>query len=160
MRTYEQFLTEYGHSHQNPVNTIIHLFCVPIIFFSTAGLGWCVSLGQFIPGLSPEVASWVNLTTLAAIPVTLFYAKLGRSSLLTGLAWMAISVALCVAIQNAGLPLLWISAVLWMLAWVVQFVGHHIEGAKPSFSDDLVFLLIGPLFVQKKFERLLGSDSR
>jgi uncharacterized membrane protein YGL010W len=43
---------------------------------------------------------------------------------------------------------LWaVAGAVWIAAWVVQLVGHNIEGAKPSFFDDLVFLLIGPLFV-------------
>ena len=49
--------------------------------------------------------------------------------------------------------------VTWLVAWVMQFYGHHVEGAKPSFSDDLIFLLIGPLFVQEKFFRLIRTGS-
>jgi uncharacterized membrane protein YGL010W len=44
----------------------------------------------------------------------------------------------------AVLPL---SIALFVLAWIGQFIGHKIEGKKPSFLDDLRFLLIGPLFV-------------
>ena len=39
---------------------------------------------------------------------------------------------------------LWIYLVLFVVAWIGQFIGHKIEGAKPSFFDDLKFLLIGP----------------
>ena len=40
-----------------------------------------------------------------------------------------------------------LSLVLFVLAWIGQFIGHQIEGRKPSFLDDVRFLLIGPLFV-------------
>jgi uncharacterized membrane protein YGL010W len=48
------------------------------------------------------------------------------------------------------------AAVLWIAAWVLQFYGHQVEGAKPSFIEDLVFLLIGPLFVMDKVYRRMG----
>jgi uncharacterized membrane protein YGL010W len=157
MRTRDQFLTEYARSHVNPLNKIIHMFCVPAIFFATGGIGWCVSASLF-PGM-PEVARWVNLSTLAAIPIAYFYARLGPSTLATGLVWMILTFAGCVAIEMAGLPLFGISVVMWVVAWAVQFYGHYVEGAKPSFGDDLVFLLIGPLFVQEKLGRLVRTGT-
>jgi uncharacterized membrane protein YGL010W len=36
---------------------------------------------------------------------------------------------------------------LFMIGWVFQFVGHYFEGRKPAFVDDLVGLLVGPMFV-------------
>jgi uncharacterized membrane protein YGL010W len=159
MRTRDQFLSEYARSHVNPLNKVIHMFCVPAIFFATGGLGWCVPVGSLIPGLPPEVAHWINLSTLAAVPIAYFYARLGPATLATGLVWMILTFAGCVAIEMAGLPLLGISLVTWAVAWVVQFYGHYVEGAKPSFGDDLVFLLIGPLFVQEKFGRLVRTGS-
>ena len=53
---------------------------------------------------------------------------------------------------SVGLSLFWTSAVLWVLSWAVQIYGHKVEGAKPSFADDLVFFLIGPLFVMDKLQ--------
>jgi uncharacterized membrane protein YGL010W len=40
-----------------------------------------------------------------------------------------------------------LSIAIFVVAWIGQFIGHKIEGKKPSFLDDLRFLLIGPLFV-------------
>ncbi|HXG27873.1 MAG TPA: Mpo1-like protein [Nevskiales bacterium] len=51
------------------------------------------------------------------------------------------------ALEASPLPLWAVAGGLWPAAWFVQLVGHNIEGAKPSFFDELVFLLIGPLFV-------------
>ena len=66
---------------------------------------------------------------------------------------------MCFVIQSMYWPLLWISIGVWVAAWIAQFYGHRVEGAKPSFSDDLIFLLIGPLFVQEKFGRLVRTGT-
>lgn len=153
MRTLTEFLDAYAESHQNPSNQIIHMICVPAIFFATLALLWLVPLGRLIPGLPAESAIWVNAATVLMPAAALIYLRLSVGSLLIGGAWTAISVALIVLIQQAGLPLFAIAALIWVLAWAVQFYGHHLEGAKPSFADDLIFLLIGPLFVQHKLHR-------
>ena len=154
MRSYDQFITEYAKSHRNVTNQIIHLICVPAIFFASVGLLWCVTLPLDKLGLlqdTPEFAkSWANLATLLFVPILFFYSRLGFKSVVTGVMWSVLSVAGCLWIESAGWSLLWVSAGVWVAAWIVQFYGHYVEGAKPSFGDDIVFLLIGPLFVQKK----------
>ncbi len=159
MRSREQFIEKYAQSHANPANQVIHLVCVPAIFAATAALGWVVPLGRLLPRVPVEWAHWINLGTLGALPVLAFYARLGLPSLLTGLGWLALSFGACVAVQASGVSLLWSAAAVWLVAWVVQVYGHRLEGAKPSFLDDLVFLLIGPLFVQDKLLRLARTGS-
>lgn len=58
--------------------------------------------------------------------------------------------------QKTGGPALWlICTIIFILSWIGQFIGHKIEGKKPSFLDDLKFLMIGPIwllhFILKKF---------
>ena len=115
MRTRDQFLTEYARSHVNPLNKVIHMFCVPAIFFATGGIGWCIPIGKFL-GLPPDVARLVNVSTLIALPILFFYARLGPSTLLTGLVWMMITLGGCLVLDTAGLPLLAISA-WWSGSW-------------------------------------------
>jgi len=67
MRSLKQFLDDYQVSHQNPVNAMIHLVCVPAIFFSSLGLLWAIPVGRWL-GLPPDVARWVNPATLLALP--------------------------------------------------------------------------------------------
>lgn len=156
MRTEAEFLAEYAKSHRNRINQIVHMICVPLIFFATLGLFWMLPVGQWLPGV-PEAwqawQAWLNLATLGALPVMLFYARLSWWSTLTGLVWLTLSFVGIVALERTGLPLLPLFAGIWVAAWAVQFWGHKVEGAKPSFADDLVFLLIGPLFVQQKLQR-------
>ncbi|PZQ26355.1 MAG: DUF962 domain-containing protein, partial [Stenotrophomonas acidaminiphila] len=45
---------------------------------------------------------------------------------------------------------------VFVLAWIAQFIGHKIEGKKPSFLTDLTYLLIGPVWVLSKFYRKMG----
>ena len=150
MRNLRQYLDDYQVSHQHPLNALIHVICVPTIFFSTLGLLWAIPVGRWL-GLPPVL----NGATLLALPALLFYARLSLGAAAAMIAWFGASVALIAGIEAAGWPLVWICAGLWAAAWAVQFYGHEVEGAKPSFIEDLFFLLIGPLFVMQKLYRRL-----
>lgn len=159
MRTLEQFLDTYAVSHQNPLNQVIHVICVPAIFFATLAMMWLVPVGRFIPSVPADIAPSINLATLFMPVAGIFYARLSLGSLVTGTIWTVLSVLLVLAIQHAHLPLLAIAATVWIAAWLGQFYGHHVEGAKPSFADDILFLLVGPLFVQQKLVRWATTGS-
>jgi len=129
-RAIDTLLAQYSESHLHPTNEVIHFICVPIIVFTLLGLLWC---------LHPLVA-------LAMVVASMwYYFTLSRpfawGMLLMSAAMLAILAALP---PQAVLPL---SVIVFVLAWIGQFIGHKIEGKKPSFFDDLRFLLIGPLFV-------------
>ena len=68
---------------------------------------------------------------------------------------MMLSVSVWLAAQSTGLWLAW-GAGLFIVGWVIQFVGHYWEGRKPAFMDDIVGLLIGPLFVLAEMGFVLG----
>ena len=70
--------------------------------------------------------------------------------------WLALSLAAVVVVDRSALSLGWSAAALWLLAWAVQVWGHKVEGKKPSFVDDLVFLLVGPMFVSIELAHKLG----
>lgn len=150
MRTIHEFLNEYGKTHRHPSNQRIHFLCVPVILISTLAFGWPVSLSLL--GYDAAWASWVNVTTVvSALLLFGFYARLGWRVVTAMAAFLAVSVAVIVAVEASALPLIWTAAIAWVAAWALQLVGHNIEGAKPSFVDDLVFLLIGPLFVLEEW---------
>jgi len=152
MRTEQEFLAEYAKSHRNRTNQIVHMICVPLIFVATFGLFWLIPLGGLVPGLPEAWLPYVNVATVGVIPVLAFYARLSLSSFVTGVLWLAVSIAIVLLLKALTVPLLPVLAAVWVLAWAGQFWGHKVEGAKPSFADDLVFLLIGPLFVQQKLK--------
>lgn len=156
MRTRQQLMEKFVSSHRHPTNIIVHIICVPLIVFSTLGLAWLVPIGQWL-GLPPAWAPYVNLATLAALPIGLFYLRLSAGSLLTMSLWFLLSVAGILALQRIGASLLWVCGVIWVAAWLVQIWGHKVEGAKPSAGDDAIFFLIGPLFVTDLLRRRVGA---
>lgn len=129
-RDIDVLLARYAESHRNPVNELIHFICIPAIVFSLLGILWAIH---------PLVA----LAVVAAALV--YYARLSRPFALGMAAMAAVMLGLLNALPDG--TVLVTSIGVFVLAWIGQFVGHHIEGKKPSFFDDLRFLLIGPLFV-------------
>ena len=130
MRTIDTLLAQYGESHRNHVNEWVHIVCVPLIVFSLLGLLWSAH---------PSVA------LLASILALYYYYQLSRPFAAGMLAMLAIMLGLLLLMP--ALTILPVSMALFVLAWIGQFIGHQIEGKKPSFLDDVRFLLVGPLFV-------------
>ncbi|QSP96229.1 DUF962 domain-containing protein [Marinobacter salinisoli] len=155
MRSLQQFLSDYGDSHQNPLNQWIHIVCVPAILISTLGLLWLVPLGSWL-GLSGAAAEWLNGATVLGVLSGILYLRLSFWVFLLMVGWFAVSVWAIQSVQSAGWSLFWTSLIVWVVAWAVQVYGHKVEGKKPSFVEDLVFLLIGPIFVSIEFAAKLG----
>ncbi|MBT76454.1 MAG: hypothetical protein CL545_12910 [Alcanivorax sp.] len=155
MRDLSTFLHDYGDSHRHPVNQWVHIFCVPAIFVSTLGLFWLIPVGQWL-GLDGAAAYWVNGGTLLALLCMPFYLRLSMGVSLLMLGWLAVSIAVVTLVDRSALSLGWSALVLWLVAWAVQVWGHKVEGKKPSFTDDLVFLLVGPVFVSLELAYKLG----
>ncbi|EMP57467.1 PRS2 protein [Marinobacter santoriniensis NKSG1] len=155
MRSLEQFLNDYGESHQNPFNQWVHIVCVPAILISTLGLLWLVPLGRWL-GLEGSAAEWVNGATLLAALSAIVYVRLSIGVLVLMTGWFALSAWVIQAVLAAGWSLLWTSLAVFVVAWIIQVYGHKVEGKKPSFVEDLVFLLIGPIFVSVEFAAKLG----
>jgi uncharacterized membrane protein YGL010W len=129
-RPLDGLLSRYRENHQNPTNEIIHCVCVPAIVFSLLGLLW--ALHPFAATALVALSLVYYLTLSVPFAIGMF--------LMSG-AMLAVLYALP---QSWVLPL---SIVVFVVAWIGQFIGHKIEGRKPSFMEDLRFLLIGPLFV-------------
>jgi uncharacterized membrane protein YGL010W len=129
-RTIDTLLEQYSESHRNPTNELIHFVCVPVIVFTLLGILWSIH---------PVLA------VAACVATLVYYFKLSRSFAFGMLLMSALMLAvLALMPPMTVLPL---SIAIFVVAWIGQFIGHKIEGKKPSFLDDLRFLLIGPLFV-------------
>lgn len=142
MRTLNDWLMAYGETHQNKLNRAIHLICVPAILFSVVGMLWCIPKGFLFPNVN-----YINWSHIVMIPALVFYARLGLRPFALMLLTFAIASSLLMLLQNMGAPLLTLNITIFVVAWIGQFYGHHVEGKKPSFFQDLQFLLIGPLWV-------------
>ena len=143
MKSADEWFAEYGESHRNPANKLIHWICVPAIVFSLVGLLW--SLPR--PALLAEISPWLNWGTLFVVAAMTWYAALSWQ-----LAIGMLVVSVLVVLGNHALagfetPLWQIALGIFVVAWVGQFIGHRIEGRKPSFFKDIQFLLIGPLWL-------------
>lgn len=145
MKGIEEWFEEYGQSHRHPVNVAIHKLAVPGIYLCSLGLLWSLPAGPLPAGL--------NWAAVAAIPVLAFYLQLSFA-LFVGMAGLtALGLAFCHLWQGS---LLWPALLIFVLLWIAQFVGHRIEGKRPSFLADLQFLLIGPAWVLASLYRRLG----
>jgi uncharacterized membrane protein YGL010W len=156
-RPVDIYFDKYAESHQNPTNKAIHWICVPLIVFSLLGLVWAIPfpylkfLGQF-----NSFINWASL--LIAVSIYYYYRLSPVLSYIMLLVLFLFSYGIIDLVnwqKAGGVPLWESSLVIFVLSWIGQFIGHKIEGKKPSFFDDLRFLLIGPIwllhFVLKKF---------
>jgi uncharacterized membrane protein YGL010W len=143
MRSVADWLSEYGASHQHPANKLLHWICVPPIVLAVLCFMWCVP----VPASMAAVSPWLNWATVSALAALLYYLYLSPRLALGVL--LAFTALLLLTRALAALPWpLWRTAlVIFVIAWVGQFIGHAIEGRRPSFFKDLQFLLIGPLWL-------------
>ncbi|TWF39746.1 putative membrane protein YGL010W [Chitinophaga polysaccharea] len=149
MKTIHQWLDDYGTSHRNPTNKLIHWICVPAIFFSIVGFLYAVP----VPGVS---FMYLTLAHIALLAVILYYLRLSASLAAGMLLIGIICLWLWRMIAATGLVTWQVALVIFVLAWIGQFIGHKIEGAKPSFFKDLQFLLIGPAWLLSFIYKRVG----
>lgn len=151
MRTAQEWFNEYSQTHQNPLNQKIHYVCVPAIFWSVAALLSIIPMPAF------GLPDWLNWTTIILIPVLGFYASLGMKYFASMLIVSLITVYSIHGLNLSGTNVGLIGLVIFTIAWIGQFYGHKVEGKKPSFFTDILFLLIGPLWVTEKTLRKISS---
>jgi uncharacterized membrane protein YGL010W len=137
-RKIDQLLAHYGSSHTHPSNELIHFVAIPLIMLSLCGLMFA---------LHP----WVAYAFIAASMV--YYARLSGVFFVSMVLWSALILAL---IHAMGAQVLVASVVIFIGAWIIQFIGHKIEGKKPSFLEDIQYLWVGPMFVLSKLFLKLG----
>lgn len=158
MKTANQWLAEYGENHQNETNEIIHWICVPAIFFSVLGLLWNIPLfGNRVPG---SFSDWINPASLFVLLAFIYYLSLSGSLALGMLVIAFIFLFLNFEIEKS-LGKTWeVALTVFVIAWIGQFIGHKIEGKKPSFFKDMQFLLIGPMWLLSFIYKKLGISIR
>ena len=157
MKTPTEWFDEYGDSHQNPVNKRIHWVCVPIIFVMTVGLVWSIPAGPLEGVLGGSLAPYSNWATLASLLALAYYFVLSITIGIGMLIWCTFALWLVSWLDQLSSAPLWaISLTIFVIAWIGQFIGHRIEGKKPSFFRDLQFLLIGPAWLLHFIYRRLG----
>ncbi|NPA08898.1 MAG: DUF962 domain-containing protein [Chlorobi bacterium] len=154
MRKIDLLFAEYAESHRNSTNKLIHWICVPLIFWTILGF---ISL---IPSKSIgfRYIGEISYVSFAAIAlVTVFYTRL---SFLIGLIMFFVMILMesfAYGINIRFEEKSWIVYLaVFVITWIFQFVGHKIEGKKPSFLKDLQFLLVGPIWLLSFILKKLG----
>jgi len=156
-RPVDVLFDQYSENHQNPTNKLIHWICVPLIVFSLVGLAWAIPFPYLkFMGSYNGYFNWASF--LIAFSVYYYYKLspiLSYIMLLVVMLFVYLITLLAGWQHNGGLALWAVCVAIFVIAWIGQFIGHKIEGKKPSFLTDLKFLLIGPIwllhFIFKKF---------
>jgi uncharacterized membrane protein YGL010W len=138
VRRVDALLAHYGSSHTHPTNELIHFVAIPLIMLSLCGLMFA---------LHP----WMAYAFIAASMV--YYARLSLVFFASMCVWSAIIIVL---LHAMGAKVLMASVLIFVGAWIIQFVGHKIEGKKPSFFEDIQYLWVGPIFVLSRLFIKLG----
>lgn len=155
-RRIDRLFAAYGADHKNPINVSLHGVAVPMIAWSVTALTASLPVPQaFVPQTLGAIFNWSWPLIAAAL---IYYATLGSWRMTAAMAaFAAIFLALIHAYPaNAPLSLPAGAGLVFATAWVVQFVGHTIEGRQPSFMHDLQFLLVGPAWVMSHVFKALG----
>ncbi|WP_242109330.1 DUF962 domain-containing protein [Luteimonas aquatica] len=150
-RPIDRWFASYSDDHRNLANQRIHLVAVPAILWSVIALLWCI----------PVTASWFR-PGVWAVPAMFFaWMFYYRASRVLGLGMLVLLLAMAWLTRwlydaYGGQALFRAALAVFVIAWIAQFVGHKLEGRKPSFFTDLTYLLIGPAWVVSKLYRKLG----
>lgn len=141
MKPLDVWLLEYGVSHTNKINRYIHKVCVPLILWASIALFYCIPVPHFLNGIT---FNWSYLLVILGLCFYLFLS-------LTVYILMFIQTFICLSIlkylSSLNVPIFSIALFIFIISWIGQFIGHKIEGKKPSFFKDVQFLLIGPVWV-------------
>ena len=138
LRSIDRLFERYGRFHRHRVNKAIHWICVPLILWSILGLLWSVAPVAAYIGIAAALAFYVRLS----LPLTL------------GMA--AVLALMLFVLTRLGERTLVVSAIVFIAAWIGQFVGHSIERSKPSFLEDVRSFLVAPAWLLGAVYRRLG----
>ncbi len=149
MKTLTDHLAQYATYHRDRRNIFTHFIGVPMIAFAVTAL-----LSR--PGFH-VLGFWLSPATLCALASAIFYLRLDLrlGALMSALLGLSLWGGANLAMQST---MVWLSGGvgLFVVGWIIQFIGHYYEGRKPAFVDDLSGLIVGPLFVVAELLFLLG----
>ena len=150
MKNLTDQLANYAAYHRDRRNIATHLVGVPMIVFGVVTLLARPAIEVAGLPLTPAI--------VALIAAGIYYLLLdlalglGLVAVIGAMAWVGHGVA------AASTPTwLMVGIGMFVVGWIIQFIGHYYEGRKPAFVDDILGLLIGPLFVLAEVVFMLGG---
>ena len=149
MKSLVDHLSQHAAYHRDPRNIASHFIGIPLIVVAVAVL---LSRPEWALG-----SLWISPAVIVALLAAWFYLRLERAlgALMSVLMGLSVWAGHALAAQST---LVWLGSGIGMfvVGWVIQFVGHYYEGRKPAFVDDVSGLIVGPLFVVAELAFLLG----
>jgi len=158
MKSAIEQLSSYKSVHLNRKNIRTHFIGVPMIIWSIALL---------LANISFEIESHFINEIIGR--ETLSFTMAGILSIIILIYYFMLSIPLALLSFLLFGPLIWsvhevvqfdspifIAISVFIIGWIIQFIGHYYEKAKPAFVDDINQLLIGPLFIIAEIYFLLG----
>jgi uncharacterized membrane protein YGL010W len=149
MKSLVDHLSQYAAYHRDPRNIASHFIGIPLIVVAVAIL---LSRPEWSLG-----GLWISPAVILGLASAWFYLRLELKLgvLMTVLMGLSVWAGHVLAQQST---MVWLSSglAMFVIGWVIQFVGHHYEGRKPAFVDDLWGLLVGRVFVVAELAFMLG----
>lgn len=154
MKTVEENLTQYAAYHRDRRNILTHFVGVPMIVFA-------IILALATASIQVGALA-ITMAAVVSIAMCAYYFHLDR---VFGLAMAVVFFAMCAAASEITARMstpavLGCAAAIFTVGWALQFLGHKFEGMKPAFFDDVMQLIIGPLFVCAEVFFLFGAKPR
>lgn len=149
MTSLKVLIDEYTESHSNPTNVWIHKICVPLIMFSLLGIIKAFPVPESWP-------LWFDFSHVFVMFALVYYMTFKNWRVMFVMLIQVIPMLLILEWLRPRFLLL--SLAIFIVAWIGQFIGHKIEGKKPSFLKDLQFLLIGPVWTVNNTLTKMGID--
>jgi uncharacterized membrane protein YGL010W len=143
-------LQQYAEFHRDQRNIVTHFVGVPMIVF---GIGVLLAGAQFMVGGRALTLAWAVYALVAVWYLTRGHLGIGAATT----AAVGVLVALAHQVSGGG----WGQWLGWglgffVVGWMFQFAGHYYEGRKPAFAQDIIGLLVGPMFVTLEALASLG----
>ncbi|MGO2013150.1 MAG: DUF962 domain-containing protein [Pseudoalteromonas sp.] len=140
MKTLEQQLINYALYHRSKRNVLTHFIGIPLIVYAILCLLERITLFDGI--------IQVTGASLVVTVTSLYYLRLSLSlGVIMALLLSLLTIAAAPVASLSHSNWLIVSVATLAVGWGLQFIGHYFEGKKPAFVDDLMGLIIGPLFV-------------
>lgn len=149
MKTFSEQLSKYALYHRDARNILTHLVGIPLIVLAVLTLlsRPAVDMGGLM--LTPALIVLI-LSCIYYIRLNVAYGLVMTMLLLAGLQLSMLFASLSTAAW------LGLGIGLFVVGWIIQFIGHAYEGKKPAFVDDIIGLVIGPLFIVVEVAFMLG----
>lgn len=153
-RAADALIVQYAAYHRDRRNILTHFIGIPMIFAAIAM--WLVfPLGKSW-GAYGITGAWLMWALTSFWYLTRGHALLGVATATVNGVLVALAHALVAQAPGWGMAGWQLGMALFVVGWVFQFVGHYWEGRKPAFVDDIVGLLVGPMFVVAEWLMALG----